>query len=168
MTSLAWKSLKREDVGEVPPPHLVRLGLGDLLDVDAAHGREDHHGLLAGAVPDDPRVVLLLDLGLRVDEHAPGHVPADLQLEDVARVGLRFLGRVRELDPARLHPPAGQDLGLDHGRPPDPLRDRGRLGRIGREAVVGDGDAGALDHLARLELEESHATRKPIRRRLRG
>jgi hypothetical protein len=39
--------------------------------------------------------------------------------------------------------------------------DRRRLGGIGGEAVVGDGDAGALDDLARLVLEESHAARKP-------
>ena len=88
ITSLAWKSLKRQDVREVPPPDLVGLLLGDLLDVDAADGREDHHRLLADPVPDDARVVLLLDLGLRVDEHAAGHVPVDLERQDVARMGL--------------------------------------------------------------------------------
>ena len=145
---------------------VVGVLLGDLLDVDAAHVAEQHQRLLGGAVPDDARVVLLLDLGLRVDEHAARHVAADLQLQDVARVGLGFLGRVGELDAAGLHPPAGEHLRLDHGRPADPRGDRGRLGGIGREAVVGDGDAGALDDLARLELEESHrlphAARKPI------
>ncbi len=40
--------------------------------------------------------------------------------------------------------------------PPIRSRDRPRLGGVGRAAVVGDGDAGALDDLARLELEESH------------
>ena len=38
MTSLAWKSLQRQDVREVPAPDLVGLLLGDLLDVDAADG----------------------------------------------------------------------------------------------------------------------------------
>ncbi len=73
----------------MPAPDLVGLLLGDLLDVDAADGREDHHGLLADAVPDDAGVVLLLDLGLGVDEHAARHVPADLQREDLAGVASR-------------------------------------------------------------------------------
>ncbi len=142
--------------GEVAAADVVGVLLGDLLDVDAAHVAEQHQRLLRGSVPDDARVVLLLDLGLRVDEHAARHVPADLQLEDVLGVGLGFRGRVGELDAAGLHAPAGEHLGLDHGRTVDPPRDLGRLRGVGREAVVGDGDAGALDDLARLELEEPH------------
>ena len=65
ITSLAWKSREGQDVGEVPAADLVGLLLGDLLDVDAADRREDHHRLLARAVPDDAGVVLLLDLRLR-------------------------------------------------------------------------------------------------------
>ena len=80
-------------------------------------------GCLLDPVPDDACVVLLLDLGLRVDEHPARHVPADLQLEDVARVRLGLLGGVGELDAAGLHPPAREHLGLDHGRPADPPRD---------------------------------------------
>ena len=45
---------------EVPAPDVVRMRLGDLLDVDAAHVGEEHHGPLAHAVPDDAGVVLLL------------------------------------------------------------------------------------------------------------
>ena len=147
-----------------PAADVVGVLFGDLLDVDAAHVAEEHQRLLGGAVPDDAGVVLLLDLRLRVDEDTAGHVPADLQLEDVARVGLGFLGRVGELDAAGLHAPAREHLRLDHGRTADPRGDLRRLGGVGREAVVGDGDACALDDLARLELEESHAARKPIRR----
>ncbi len=147
---------------------VVGVLLGDLLDVDPAHVAEQHQRLLCGAVPDHPGVVLLRDFGLRVDEHAARHVAADLQLQDVLRVGLGFSRRVGELDAAGLHPPAGEHLRLDHGRPVDPLRDLCRLGWVGREAVVGDGDARALDDLARLVLEESHAARKPTRPPVEG
>ena len=105
-----------QDVGEVAAADGLGLLLGDLLDVDAADRREDHHRLLAGPVPDDPRVVLLLDLGPGVDEHAAGHLPVDLQLQDVAGVGFGLLGRVGELDTTRLHAPAAEDLRLDDGR----------------------------------------------------
>ena len=115
----------------MPAPDLLGLLLGDLLDVDAADGREDHHRLLARAVPDDARVVLLLDLRLRVDEHAARHVAVDLEREDLARVRLGLLGRVGELDAAGLHAPAGEHLGLDHRRAADPLGDR-RAPRRGR------------------------------------
>ena len=144
--------------GEVAATDVVGVLLGDLLDVDAAHVAEQHQRLLRGAVPDDARVVLLRDLGLRVDEHAARHVPADLQLQDVLGVGLGFLGRVGELDAAGLHPPAGEHLRLDHRRAVDPRGDLRRLGGIGREAVVGDRDARALDDLARLESKNSSPT----------
>ena len=136
---------------------VVGVLLGDLLDVDAAHVAEEHQRLLRGAVPNDAGVVLLGDFGLRVDEHAARHVAVDLQLQDVLGVGLGFGRCVGELDAAGLHPPAGEHLRLDHRRPADPLGDLRCLGRIGREAVVGYGDARALDDLARLELEEPHA-----------
>ena len=48
--------------------------------------------------------------------------------------------------------------------PADPLGDRARLGGVGREAVVGDRDARALDDLAGLVLVEPHTARDPIRR----
>ena len=154
---------QRQDVGEVPAAHRLGLLLGDLLDVDASDRGEDHHRLLADAVPDHPRVVLLLDLGLRIDEHSARQLSADLELEDVRGILLRLLGGVRELDPAGLHAPTGQHLRLDHGRPADAPRDGGCLRRIGGEAVVGDGDAGALDDLARLVLEESHGQVSSVR-----
>ena len=76
-------------------------------------------GRFARPVPDHAGVVLLGDLGLWVDEHAARHVPVDLELQDRGGVLGGLIGRVRELDAARLHPPAGQDLRLDHHRPAD-------------------------------------------------
>jgi hypothetical protein len=89
------------------------MRLRDLLDVDAAHVGEDERRLLGRAVVDDPGVVLLLDLRHRVDQHAARHVAVDLELEDLAGVGLGFLGGVGELHAAGLHTAARQDLGLD-------------------------------------------------------
>ena len=142
---------------EVAAADVVRVLLGDLLDVDPAHVAEQHQGLLGRAIPDNARVVLLLDLGLGVDEHAARHVAVDLQLQDLAGMALGFLGGVGELHAAGLHTPPREDLRLDHGRTADALRDLARLGGVGREAVVGHRDAGALYDLAGLELEEPHS-----------
>ena len=98
---------------EVAAADAVGVGLGDLLDVDPAHVGEDQHRALARPVPGDARVVLLLDGDARVDQHAARHVAADLEREDRLGVGGGLVGRVGELDAARLHPPAGQDLRLD-------------------------------------------------------
>ena len=138
---------------------VVGMGLGDLLDVDPAHVAEQHQRPLRGAVPDDPGVVLLLDLGLGVDEDAARHVAVDLQLEDVLGVGGGLLGRVGELDAAGLHPPAAQHLRLDHDRPADLLGDLARLLGARAEAVLGDGNPRQLDDLPCLVLEEPHQRR---------
>ena len=63
--------------------------------------------------------------------------------------------------PAFIRPPVSTCDLITVG-PADALRDLARLGGVGGEAVVGDGDAGALDDLAGLVLEEPHAARKPI------
>src|SRR5919201_389461 len=64
----------REQVGEVAPPHVVGVAGGDLLDVDPAHVAEQHHGPLAGAVPDHAGVVLLGALYPGVDQEPAVHV----------------------------------------------------------------------------------------------
>jgi hypothetical protein len=75
-------------------------------------------------------------------------VAADLESEDLGGVRLGLSGRVGELDPARLHPAAGEDLRLDHGRAADLLGRRSGLRSRGAEAVLGDRDPGALDYSA--------------------
>jgi hypothetical protein len=94
----------------VRAPDVLRVRLCDLLDVDPAHVGEDQHGELARSVPSDSRVVLLLDVDARVDQHAAGHVAADLEREDRLGVGLCLLRRVGELHAPGLHPAAGQHL----------------------------------------------------------
>ena len=152
---------ERLDRGEVAAADLVRLLLGHLLDVDAADGREDHHRLLAEAVPDHAGVVLLLDVGLRVHEHAARHVAADLELQDLLRVLGRLVRAVGELHAARLHAAAGEHLGLDDGRAADPVRDLARLLIGGGEAEIRDRDARPLDDLPGLVLEEAHGGAEP-------
>jgi hypothetical protein len=124
---------------------MVRVLLGDLLDVDPAHVREQHHRSLRAAVPEHRRVVLVLDLRLRVDEDADRQVAADLEFEYVGGVRLGLLWRIGELDPSGLHPPTGQHLGLDHRRAADSLRGLTGLRCGGAEAVVGDRDPAPLD-----------------------
>ena len=72
-------------------------------------------------------------------------------------MGRRLVGGVGELDAAGLHPTAGQDLGLDDRRAADALGDLARLVGAGGKAEIGDRDAGPLDDLAGLVLEEPHA-----------
>ena len=74
---------------------------------------------------------------------------------------LRLLRCVGELDAARLHPPAGQDLGLDDGRRAELLRDLAGLGGRPGEPVARHRNSGFRDDLPALELEEAHAARNP-------
>ncbi len=144
------------EVREVPAADVVGVLLGDLLDVDPAHVGEEHHRALRAAVPEHGRVVLLRDVRLGIDQDADRHVAADLELEDLRCVLGGLVGRGGELHAARLHPPAGQHLRLDHRLAADPLG--GRAGLVGRraEAVVGDRNAGPLDDPARFVLVEAH------------
>ena len=148
-----------QEVRDVAAADLVGLLLGDLLDIDSADGAEDHHRLLGRAVPDDPGVVLLLDLGLRIDQDAAGHVAADLQLEDVGGVAGGLVGAGGKLDAPGLHPPAAEHLALDHRLAADPLGGLACLLRGPREAEVGHRDPGAPHDLAGLELVEAHQSR---------
>ena len=135
---------------------VIGVLLGDLLDVDPAHVREQHHRALADPVPDDARVVLVLDGRLRVDQHAARHVAADLEVQHVLGMRARPRRAVGELHAAGLHAPAGQHLGLDHDRSADLLGDRaGVVGRL-REAVLGYGDPGLGDDRPGLVFEEAH------------
>ena len=76
-------------------------------------------------------------------------------------MSLGLVGRVGELDAAGLHPPAGQDLGLDDRRRAELLGDLPGLCRGLGEAVTRHRDPGFRDDLAGFELKEPHGARKP-------
>jgi hypothetical protein len=94
-----------------------RRARSDLLDVDAALRREHEEGFLLTPVEGDREVVLLGDVGSRLDPDLADDVAADFQAEDLAGAGLGFLGRGRELDPSGLAAAAGQHLSLDDHLP---------------------------------------------------
>ena len=63
ISCLACQSENGRSRREVAARDVVRMLLGDLLDVDPAHVGEQHHRALADPVPDDAGVVLVLDGG---------------------------------------------------------------------------------------------------------
>ena len=138
------------------PRERVRVVLGDLLDLDAAFGREHEERLLLAAVERDREVVLLGDLRGLLDPELLDHVAADVEPEDVAGFVFRILWILGELHAARLAAAAGQDLRLDDDLPADLLRGPPSLVRRGREPPVGDGDAEAREQLLALVLVEVH------------
>ena len=81
---------------DVQPHERVGIVRGDLLDLDAALGREHEQRLLRAAVEGDREVVLLRDVGGLLDPELLDDMPADVQPDDVARLLLR-VGR----DPRR-------------------------------------------------------------------
>src|SRR5439155_21630563 len=79
--------------------------LRDLLDLDAALSREHEQRPLLAAIERDREVVLLRDVGRLLDPEPAHDVTSDVEAEDVVRVALSFLRRVRELDAAGLAAP---------------------------------------------------------------
>ena len=110
-----------------------RVGLGDLLDVHPAHPREHRQQLLLGAVEDDRRVVLGVDLRGLLDPHLVDREPADVHAEDRLGVLQGLLAIVGDLDPAGLAALADPHLRLDHARIADLL---GGLDRVGNGVGV--------------------------------
>ena len=77
--------------------HGVGVGLGDLLDLDAALDGRDAEVLPVGAVEQEGEVVLLHRRRRRGDQHPVDRQPLDLHPEDVRRV---LEGLVRRSSPA--------------------------------------------------------------------
>ena len=80
---------------DVQPNERLRALLGDLLDVDAALGREHVERLLRAAIEREREVVLLRDLARLLDPDLAHDVPADVQAEDLLGLVARVLGRRR-------------------------------------------------------------------------
>ncbi len=116
MTSLASKSLNGMRFEKCRRPTLSGCSSATCSMSMPPTGEKMMTGFLRGAVPDDARVELLVDVGLGVDEDAARHVAVDLEHEHVARVRLGLLGRVGELHAAGLHAAAREHLRLDHRR----------------------------------------------------
>ena len=91
----------------------VRVGLGDLLDLDAALDGRDAEVLTVGPVEQEGEVVLLLRGRRRGDEHPLDGQALDLHAQDVGRVLEGLVGGLGELDAAGLAAAARLDLGLD-------------------------------------------------------
>ena len=96
------------------------------------------------------------DVGGLLDPELADDVAVDVQAEDRLGVLSGLLGRVRELDPAGLTAPPGQDLRLDDDLAADLLRGRARLFRRRRKPSLGDGNAEPLEELLALVLVEVH------------
>ena len=76
-----------QDAREVRLRDVVGVGLGDLLDVDAAHVAEDEDRLLGAAVPGDGDEVLLGDRALLLDQHRARLLALDHDGHDRLEVG---------------------------------------------------------------------------------
>ena len=136
----------------------IRVGAGNLLDVDPAPGGQHQQVLLGGAVEGEAGVVLLGDVGGVLDPQPFDDVTFDVHAEDVAGMGSHLVGIVGELDAAGLAAPADLDLGLDD----DGIS--GSLG-LGYRLIDGEGDAARADRdaeagevLLALVFEEIHVT----------
>ena len=128
--------------------------LGDLLDLHAALRAQHAEVLLRGAVEGERRVVLLRDVGSVLDPDALHDMTLDVEAEDVARVGARFVGVGGELHAAGLAATTDLDLRLHHDRVADAIGDGdGIVDRL-RDLAVGDGNAVAGEQLLALVLEQ--------------
>jgi hypothetical protein len=115
----------------VRPHDGLGLGLGDLLDVHPALGREQDEGPLGRPIDGNGEVELLLYLRPALDVHPPDGVPPDVHPEYALGGLARFGGVVYHRDAPGLAAAADQHLRLHRDGPPERL---GRPGRLLRRA----------------------------------
>ena len=87
----------RQDRREVGAREVLGMGLGDFLDVDAAHVAEEQDRRLGAAIPGDRNEVLVGDRALGLDQHRPCGFAVDHDRQHVLVVGGGLVGRIREL-----------------------------------------------------------------------
>ena len=138
------------------PDDGVRVLRGDLLDLDAALGREHQQVLLGGPVEGEAGVVLLVDVRGPLDPHSFDAVALDVHAEDVPGVQADLVGVVGELDPARLAAAADLDLRLHDDRVAGRLGLRDRLVDGLGDAAGADRDPEAGEVLLALVFEQIH------------
>ena len=149
----AVEVLEAEQRVDVQRRDRLRVLLGDRLDVHAALRREHHERRLRGAVEDDRRVVLGLDLRGLLDPDLVDGQAADVHAEDGGRVLARLGLVVRDLDAAELAAPADLHLRLDDARVADRVGRVERLVDGRRRAPLGHRDSVAGEELLALVFE---------------
>ena len=111
---------------------LLRRVAGDFLDIDASRSADHEHRPPGLPVEDDPHVGFVADLHRFGHEDLPDRQPLDVHAQDPARDLEGLVGRRGQFHAARLAPPAGVHLGLDHHPRAQFLRDApGFFGRPG-------------------------------------
>src|SRR4051794_17902925 len=139
------------------PGQRIRTLGRQLLDLHAALVGRHREERSVRAVEEEGDVVLLLDVGPRVDENAVHRVPLDVHAEDLLGVRARVVRRPGHLHTAGLAAAADLDLRLDDGHAADLRGDRPGIVRGRRHLAEADRHAVVLEQLLGLELEQIHA-----------
>src|SRR5439155_26460011 len=139
------------------------MGLRHLLDLHAALGAENQHGLARIAVECEAQVELARDLLRGLAEDLLDGVALDRHPQYLARDALGIGRGPGELDATRLATSPDGNLRLDGDRAEGPGGER-RLVRGARQPAVGHGHPGRPKALLHLVLEQRHKGIFPWRR----
>src|SRR5207302_4151792 len=145
----------------------LRMVLGHFLDLHPALGAEDEDRLSRIPVQGQSQVELARDLLRRLAPDLSDGVALDRHAKNLARHALGVHRRPGQLDAARLAAAPDRDLRLDRDRP-EGARGQSRLVGGAGQAAVRYRDAGGLETLLDLVLEEFHNGIFPWRRRGRS
>jgi hypothetical protein len=128
----------------VQAPQRIGARPGQLLDVDAALGRDHREVGPARAIQQHRRVELALDGQKLLDEDPRDVVVLELRGEHALRLALGLVGRVDQHDAAAPSAPTDLDLHLDDRRPAEldagvasPVRRLGDDAERDRDTVPG-------------------------------
>ena len=144
----------------------VRVLLGDLLDLDAALGREHEQRLLLAAVEGDREVVLLGDVRGLLDPELLDDVAPDVEPEDVARLlPRRRPGSSASFTPPALPRPPVSTCALTTTWPPISSAAARASSGVVASPPSDTGDAEAREQLLALVLVQVHRGRSLLTRR---